>query len=51
MTMTDPIADMFTRLRNAASARHDNVKIPASKVKRAVADVLKSEGFIRGYAG
>jgi small subunit ribosomal protein S8 len=50
MTMTDPIADMFTRLRNAASARHDNVKIPASKVKRAVADVLKSEGFIRGYA-
>lgn len=49
MTMTDPLADMFTRLRNAASARHDNVKIPASKVKRAVADVLKSEGFIRGY--
>lgn len=50
MTMTDPLADMFTRLRNAASARHDNVKIPASKVKRAVADVLKAEGFIRGYA-
>ena len=49
MTMTDPLADMFTRLRNAASARHDNVKIPASKVKRAVADVLKNEGFIRGY--
>lgn len=50
MTMTDPLADMFTRLRNAASARHDNVKIPASRVKRAVADVLKSEGFIRGYS-
>jgi small subunit ribosomal protein S8 len=50
MTMTDPIADMFTRLRNAASARHDNVKIPSSRVKRAVADVLKNEGFIRGYA-
>ncbi len=50
MTMTDPLADMFTRLRNAASARHDNVKIPASKVKRAVAEVLKAEGFIRGYA-
>lgn len=50
MTMTDPLADMFTRLRNAASARHDNVKIPASKVKRAVAEVLKAEGFIRSYA-
>jgi|TARA_Y100000031_G_C8115755_1_gene335772 small subunit ribosomal protein S8 len=50
MTMTDPIADMFTRIRNAASARHDNVKVPASKVKRAVADVLRAEGFIRGYA-
>jgi small subunit ribosomal protein S8 len=50
MTMTDPIADMFTRIRNAASARHENVKVPASKVKRAVADVLRAEGFIRGYA-
>lgn len=50
MTMTDPIADMFTRIRNAASARHENVKVPASKVKRAVADVLQAEGFIRSYS-
>ena len=50
MTMTDPLADMFTRLRNAASARHENVNVPDSKVKRAIADVLQAEGFIRGYA-
>ena len=47
MTMTDPMADMFTRIRNAASARHQNVRIPASNVKRAVAGVLREEGFIR----
>lgn len=47
MTMSDPLADMFTRVRNAASARHEAVRIPASKVKRSVAEVLKSEGFIR----
>ncbi|MQA00404.1 MAG: 30S ribosomal protein S8 [Dehalococcoidia bacterium] len=46
MTMSDPLADMFTRVRNAASARHDTVRVPASKVKRSVADVLKDEGFI-----
>ena len=46
MSMSDPLADMFTRLRNAASARHDDVLIPASKVKRAIADVLKQEGFV-----
>ncbi|MEE8422713.1 MAG: 30S ribosomal protein S8 [Dehalococcoidia bacterium] len=50
MTMTDPIADMFTRIRNAASARHEHVRVPASKVKRAVADVLQAEGFIRSYS-
>lgn len=50
MTTSDPLADMFTRIRNAAQARHDDVRIPASKVKRAVAEVLKDEGFIRGIA-
>jgi small subunit ribosomal protein S8 len=48
MTTSDPLADMFTRIRNAASARHDEVRIPASSVKRAVAEVLREEGFIRG---
>lgn len=47
MTMSDPLADMFTRVRNAASARHDAVRVPKSKVKRAIAEVLKQEGFIR----
>src|SRR5437016_6007794 len=47
MTMSDPLADMFTRVRNAASARHESVRIPKSKVKRAIADVLKQEGFVR----
>ncbi len=50
MTTSDPLADMFTRIRNAASARHDEVRIPASNVKRAVAEVLREEGFIRGIA-
>ncbi len=49
MTMSDPIADMLTRIRNATSSRHDAVNIPSSKVKVAIAEVLKSEGFIRGY--
>ena len=47
MTMSDPMADMFTRIRNAASARHENVRIPSSNSKRAVAGVLREEGFIR----
>ena len=47
MTTSDPLADMFTRIRNAAAARHDEVRIPASNVKRAVADVLRQEGFVR----
>ena len=47
MATSDPLADMFTRIRNAAAARHDDVRIPASKVKRAVAEVLKQEGFVK----
>lgn len=50
MSMSDPLADMFTRLRNAASARHEHVRIPASKVKRAIADVLREEGFVQAIA-
>jgi small subunit ribosomal protein S8 len=44
--MTDPIADMLTRIRNAALARHDRTEMPASRMKAAVAEILKSEGFI-----
>ncbi|CAN98119.1 MULTISPECIES: 30S ribosomal protein S8 [Sorangium] len=44
--MTDPIADMLTRIRNAALARHDRTEVPASRIKAAVAEILKSEGFI-----
>ncbi len=50
MTQSDPLADMFTRIRNAADARHDDVRIPASSVKRAVAEVLRREGFVRSIA-
>jgi small subunit ribosomal protein S8 len=49
MTMTDPIADMLTRVRNAVSARHEYVNIPASKMKVSIARVLRDEGFIRDY--
>ena len=49
MTMTDPIADMFTRLRNANSVLHDKVEIPGSKIKKAIASVLKEEGFIKDF--
>jgi small subunit ribosomal protein S8 len=44
--MTDPIADMLTRIRNAALARHDRVEMPHSRLKQSVADVLKKEGFV-----
>jgi small subunit ribosomal protein S8 len=44
--MTDPIADMLSRIRNAALARHDRTEMPASRLKAAVAEILKSEGFI-----
>ena len=49
MTMTDPIADMLTRLRNANSVLHDKVEIPGSKIKKAIAAVLKDEGFIKDF--
>ncbi len=49
MNMTDPIADMLTRIRNAVTAKHEYVNIPASKMKVAIADVLRNEGFIKGY--
>ncbi|MFN8532068.1 MAG: 30S ribosomal protein S8 [Dehalococcoidia bacterium] len=49
MTMTDPIADMLTRLRNAVQAKHDFVVMPASKIKVAIAKILMDEGFIKDY--
>ncbi len=49
MTISDPIADMLTRIRNAIMARHDSVLIPASKIKLAIARILKDEGFINDY--
>lgn len=47
MVMSDPIADMLTRIRNANTVRHETVEMPASKIKRQIAEILKSEGFIR----
>ena len=47
MVMTDPIADMLTRIRNANQVRHESLELPASKLKREIADILKREGFIR----
>ena len=49
MTMTDPIADMLTRLRNANSAYHDTVAMPYSKLKSHVAEILQQEGYISGW--
>jgi small subunit ribosomal protein S8 len=49
MTMTDPIADMLTRIRNANIAMHDDVRMPSSKLKEALAGVLQSEGYIQSY--
>ena len=49
MTVTDPIADMLTRIRNAIMVRHDSVLVPASKMKLAIARILKEEGFINDY--
>ncbi|MCD8009531.1 MAG: 30S ribosomal protein S8 [Lachnospiraceae bacterium] len=49
MTMSDPIADMLTRIRNANSAKHDTVDIPASKMKIAIANILVDEGYISKY--
>lgn len=49
MVMTDPIADYLTRIRNANMAKHDSVEIPASNIKKSISEILKREGFIRGY--
>jgi len=47
MSMTDPIADFLTRIRNANMVRHDSVEVPASKIKKDIAEILKNEGFVR----
>jgi len=49
MQITDPIADMLTRIRNANSAKHDTVDIPASKMKKAIAEILVDEGYVKNY--
>ncbi|HJH50551.1 30S ribosomal protein S8 [Merdimonas faecis] len=49
MTMSDPIADMLTRIRNANTAKHDTVDVPSSKMKLAIADILVDEGYIEKY--
>jgi small subunit ribosomal protein S8 len=49
MTMTDPVADMLTRLRNANSAHHDTVSLPSSKLKSHIAEILKREGYISAW--
>lgn len=49
MTMTDPIADMLTRVRNANTAKHENVDVPASNIKKEIARILLEEGYIKGY--
>lgn len=50
MAMTDPIADMLTRIRNANTAGHAKVEIPASKMKKSIAEILKNEGFIKDFS-
>lgn len=47
--MTDPIADMLTRIRNALTAKHETVEVPASKIKVAIAEILVKEGYVRGF--
>lgn len=49
MTMTDPVADLLTRLRNANSAHHDTVTLPSSKLKTHIAEILQQEGYIAGF--
>ena len=49
MTHSDPIADMLTRIRNANTAKHDTVDVPASKMKLAIAEILLEEGFIKKF--
>ena len=50
MSMTDPVADMLTRIRNANIAGHSNVEIPASKLKKNIAEILLKEGYIKGFS-
>ena len=50
MNMTDPIADMLTRIRNGVQARHESVEVPASKMKLEIAKILKEEGYITSYS-
>ncbi len=50
MTMTDPISDLLTRIRNAIAAKHETVEVPASKMKLEIVRILKEEGYIEGYA-
>lgn len=50
MITTDPIADMLTRMRNALTVKHKTVTVPASKMKLAIADLLKNEGYIENYS-
>ncbi len=49
MSMSDPIADMLTRIRNANTAKHDTVDVPSSKMKEAIANILVNEGYIQGF--
>ncbi|MHC1749870.1 MAG: 30S ribosomal protein S8 [Cellulosilyticaceae bacterium] len=49
MTMSDPIADMLTRIRNANTAKHDTLEVPASKMKKAISEILLTQGYIKGY--
>ncbi|AXI07607.1 30S ribosomal protein S8 [Oceanobacillus zhaokaii] len=49
MVMTDPIADMLTRIRNANTVKHEQLELPASKMKKDIADILKREGFVKDY--
>ena len=49
MSMSDPIADMLTRIRNGNTANHDTVDVPSSKMKKAIADILVAEGYVKGY--
>ena len=49
MSMSDPIADMLTRIRNGNTAKHDTVDVPSSQMKKSIADILTSEGYVKGY--
>ena len=49
MQITDPIADLLTRIRNASSQKHDTVDVPASNIKKAIVEILNEEGYIKGY--